>query len=240
MGMPITIEVVDTISVKELDTIFEYFVDVDERFSTYKDTSEMSRVNDGLDKIYWSKEMITVIELCEQTKNETNGFFDIKHNGTLDPSGLVKGWAVYNAAKKLDAMGKRNYYVEAGGDIQVAGKNESGDDWTIGIRNPFNTTEIIKSITLSGKGVASSGTYIRGQHIYNPFQSDQNIETIKSLTVIGPNVYEADRYATACFAMGEKGINFVENLPDFEGYMVDNTGIATFTSGFKNLTYAHV
>ena len=56
------------------------------------------------------------------------------------------------------------------------------------------------------------------------------------MTVIGPNVYEADRFATPAFAMGKKGIDFVENLPGLEGYMVDKDGIATMTSGFEKYT----
>ena len=56
---------------------------------------------------------------------------------------------------------------------------------------------------------------------------------IISLTVIGPNVYEADRFATAVFAMGRKGILFLESLDGFHGYAVDSRGIATMTSNFK-------
>ncbi len=53
------------------------------------------------------------------------------------------------------------------------------------------------------------------------------------MTVIGPDVYEADRFATAAFAMGRMGVAFVEGLDGFEGYMIDAQGIATYTSGFE-------
>jgi thiamine biosynthesis lipoprotein len=46
-------------------------------------------------------------------------------------------------------------------------------------------------------------------------------------------VYEADRFATAAFAMGKRGIYFIEQLPGFEGYMIDASARATFTSGFE-------
>jgi thiamine biosynthesis lipoprotein len=59
------------------------------------------------------------------------------------------------------------------------------------------------------------------------------LQDIVSLTVIGPNVYEADRFATAAFAMGKRGIYFIEQLPGFEGYMIDAAARATFTSGFE-------
>ena len=59
------------------------------------------------------------------------------------------------------------------------------------------------------------------------------IEDIVSLTVIGPDVLEADRFATAGFAMGRAGILFIEQTPGLEGYLVDRNGRATLTSGFE-------
>lgn len=38
-----------------------------------------------------------------------------------------------------------------------------------------------------------------------------------SLTVIGPDIYEADRFATAAFAMGVDGIYFLEKLGGVRG-----------------------
>jgi thiamine biosynthesis lipoprotein len=46
-------------------------------------------------------------------------------------------------------------------------------------------------------------------------------------------VYEADRFATAAFAMGKRGIQFIEKLVGFEGYMIDVEARATLTSGFE-------
>jgi thiamine biosynthesis lipoprotein len=60
----------------------------------------------------------------------------------------------------------------------------------------------------------------------------QPLTEVVSLTVIGPDIYEADRFATAAFAMGQAGIIFVEQLEGFEGYLINQEGQATFTSGF--------
>src|SRR5262249_50166152 len=144
-----------------------------------------------------SQDMQTIFALAEQTKQETNGYFDIEHNGQYDPSGIVKGWTIANAAEILRQKGFANFYVEAGGDIQVAGNNSRGEPWRIGIRNPFTMNEIVKVLTLHDGGIATSGTYIRGQHIYNPKHAGELITEIVSLTVIGPDIYEADRFATA-------------------------------------------
>ena len=234
MGMPIEIEVVGEEARQALEDAFAHFVTVDERFSTYKDDSEISRINRGeLTHEEASDLMREVFDLAEKTRVETGGYFNIRHPKThLDPSGIVKGWAVYNAAARIRAAGHEDFMVNAGGDIAVSGRNASGEEWSIGIRNPFNTREIVKVVYPRGKGIATSGSYIRGAHIYNPHTPNEKLDDIVSVTVIGPDVLEADRFATAAFAMGKKGIEFIEYLPGFEGYAIDKDGIATMTSGF--------
>ena len=146
---------------------------------------------------------------------------------------MVKGWAIHNVSKLLTNLGCKNFYVDAGGDIEAHGKNSKGEVWRFGIKNPFNEKEIIKVVQLQDKGIATSGTYIRGQHIYNPITRKQEINDIVSLTVIGPNIYEADRFATPAFAMGKKGIEFLAKQNGLEGYMISSDGIATMTEGFN-------
>jgi thiamine biosynthesis lipoprotein len=232
MGMPVKITTVDTISDAILSEIFDYCRAVDERYSTYKSTSEISRINAGLPKSKWSAEMRDIFRRCEITKSQTRGYFDpVQPDGTLDPSGIVKGWAVQNAAERLRRKGVTDFSVDAGGDIAVRGDSPSGGEWRIGIRNPFDRDQIVKVVGLRDQGIATSGTAIRGQHIYDPIEH-KSLDNIVSLSVIGPNVYDADRFATAAFAMGREGISFIENLKGFEGYMIDKDGIATMTSGF--------
>ncbi len=240
MGMPVTVEIVDeSASTESIEKVFSYFSYIDEKFSTYKSTSEIERLNrKELKEADLSNDMKEVLKLSEETKLATNGYFNIKKpDGLLDPSGLVKGWAIWNTAKILTKDGFKNFFVDAGGDIQTSGLNKEGKKWSVGISNPFNRDENVKIIYASGIGVATSGTYIRGQHIYNPHKIGE-LKEIVSITVIGPNIYEADRFATAAFAMGREGIKFIESLKGFEGYMIDKTGVATYTSGFEKYTYA--
>lgn len=243
--MPIFVEISDAEAAPELfDEVFSYFTYVDDKFSTYKDSSEISAINRGeIANDERSEDMKLVFALSEETKKLTNGYFDIvAQNGTYDPSGLVKGWAILNASRLLKNHGIKNFYIEAGGDIQTSGHNANGLPWHIGIQNPFaNKKEIVKVVHLKNNGIATSGTYRRGQHIYNPMKKNSTIDDVISMTVVGPDIYEADRFATAAFAMGQKGIEFIERLVGFEGYQIDRNGIATMTSGFNqyaNESYA--
>jgi FAD:protein FMN transferase len=229
MGMPVTVKIArneERKTKKDLERVYDYFKYIDEQYSPFKETSQVGRLNRGEEIC---KEMTQILRLAQDTKVETNGYFDIKRpGGKIDPSGIVKGWAIAQAADILRKLGYTRFYIDAGGDAEVVGKN-----WSWGIRNPFNVREIVKVLNLSNCGIATSGTYERGQHIYNPVTKSTEITDIVSLTVIGPDVYEADRFATPAFAMGKVGIEFIEKLPGFEGYMIDKRGIATMTSGFS-------
>jgi thiamine biosynthesis lipoprotein len=291
MGMPITIEIVssDKSAIEAIEQTFAYFTFIDEKFSTYKEGSEITFINKGLIRPEdASPEMKLIFALAAETKRETDGYFDIElpagrktpatehyqggdvaNTVQYEPSGLVKGWAILQAAQLIRDKGFHNFYVDAGGDVQMSGFNtETNTNWHVGIRDPFDKThqKIVKTVSLgtaslgivalgekasklAGEhivqnplmlGIATSGTYIRGQHIFNPKKPDEQIRDIVSLTVIATNVYEADRFATAAFAMGRSGIDFIErlnsrigNMRSFEAYMIDATGIATMTSGFE-------
>jgi thiamine biosynthesis lipoprotein len=240
MGMKINIEIADiNATAADINAAFDYLRHIDRKFSTYKKESEITKLNRGIiSKQQISNDMDLILKLSEETKSITNGYFDIfRPDGCIDPSGLVKGWAIYNASEIIKKRGFENYYVDAGGDMQINGNNSRGQPWKVGICDPFHKEDkLVKVLSASNCGIATSGTYIRGQHIYDP-KKKSKIEDIVSLTVIGPNIYEADRFATAAFAMGSKGIQFIESLNGLEGYMIDQNGIATMTSGFEQFTH---
>ena len=242
MGMPITIEIDEPRASAAIDRAFAYFDHVDRKFSTYKSESEIMRINRGDVPIAEaSAEMREIFRLAEDTKLETGGYFDIvNRQGIFDPSGIVKGWAIRHAARILEQAGFTDFYVEAGGDIQIHGlKTTDGvrRPWKVGIKDPFDQDKVVKIAYLGhNEGMATSGTYIRGQHIYNPKDKAATIDGVVSLTVIGPDVYEADRFATAAFAMGKAGIHFIEKQPGLEGYAIYPDRTATMTTGFERYT----
>ena len=215
MNMPVTVEILDTkILEGDIEKVFDYFREVDEKYSPFKTTSEVAKLNRGE---LVSDEMKVILRQAQDLKISTDGYFDIvRPDGKIDPSGIVKGWAIKNAAQILKKAGYKKFFVDAGGDAEIVGKN-----WKWGIRNPFNRSQIIKVLSLSDCGIATSGTYERGQHIYNPITKNTEITDIVSLTVIGPDVFEADKFTTPAFAMGKVGIGLIEAREGLEGYMID-------------------
>lgn len=234
MGMPMTVCIQDAGAGREdVAAVAAWFAEVDRRYSPYRETSEVSRLNRGeLDRSQLSDELADILRQCEQTKRETGGYFDSERDGRIDPSGLVKGWAIERASRLLAARGWTSHVVEAGGDVQAVGHNGAGEPWRVGIRNPFQREQIVKVLAVSNGGVATSGTAIRGQHIYDPWRPGPLESDVVSLTVIAPSIYDADRFATAAFAMGRDGLCFIAARPDLEAYAILADGTATFTQGF--------
>jgi FAD:protein FMN transferase len=232
MGMPVTIMYHDgAVKSSDIDNVFNFFKNVDQKYSPYIKISEVSRINKKeLTVENYSQELQEILELAETTKKQTNGYFDVWYQGDFDPSGIVKGWAIQKAAEMLQVY-TNDFYVEAGGDIQVHGKSETGKPWKIGVRNPIVRDENIAIVSLDNEAIATSGTAIRGNHIYNPVDEHMD-ETIISLSVISKRIIDADRMATAAFAMGKNGIQFIESLDGFEGYVVDKNKVATQTTNW--------
>src|SRR5579884_2379549 len=207
MGMPITIWVVDENSktASTIDKAFALFTKFDRIFSTYRPGSQISLINSGKLTIKDADaEVQSVIRTCRGLKKRMLGYFDINYNAKMiDPSGYVKGWAIKRACELLDKYGYDNYCVDAGGDVMFQGKgDENGTGWLTGIASPSDDQKIVKILWLKNRAIATSGDYIRGQHIFNP-HAGKPADQLASVSAIGPDICMADVLATTIFAMGQ-------------------------------------
>jgi thiamine biosynthesis lipoprotein len=222
MGMPIVVEVRDGDA--PLDEVFDWFRRVDETFSTYKEDSEISRVARG--EAAASPEVREVLGRCDELRAQTNGYFDAYAGGTLDPSGLVKGWAVDRAADLLDAAGVHVYVVNAGGDMRLRGT------WRVGIQHPLERRAIAAVVEATDLGLATSGEYARGRHVLDPHTAAAP-SGVLSVTISGPDLATADAYATAAFAMGAKvAPHWVARLRGYGAMLILSDGRVLTTPSF--------
>ena len=144
--------------------MFTWLRRVDALFSTYRAGSEISRIDRGELAIADADPLVSeVLVRCERVREETDGYFDARASGRLDPSGLVKGWAVERAAALLEASGERRFCVSAGGDLVVR-----GGPWRVGIRHPGRRRRLAAALTVRDAAVATSGAYERGAHVLDP------------------------------------------------------------------------
>lgn len=189
------------------DKAFARLRKIDKRFSPFKKSSELSRYSRGeLTEARLSREMKTVIKACKDWEKRTDGYFSAWFGGEFNPTGYVKGWAIAEAGKVVEKQGYKNYCLGSGGDILA--KSDSAKVWIIGIQDPKNPSKILNKLSIKNGAVATSGTYERGEHIINP-KTDQPARELLSITVAGPDIITADVLATAAFAMGKAGPDFV-------------------------------
>jgi FAD:protein FMN transferase len=234
MGMPVTIVVVDDdpAAPEAVEAAFEDFALLDRTFSPFLADSAVSGINRGELELSESGPLVQqALDLCRHYEQATAGYFSAWLPGRFDPSGLVKGWAIDRACSILDRHRLRNYFVDAGGDVQTRGTSDEGGPWRVGIRHPVSRNEVVRVILAEDLAVATSGTYEKGEHIVDPHTGKPARDWL-SVTVVGPDIFTADVYATAAFAMGEAGLDFIERTPAHEAYAIRPDLVARWTAGF--------
>ncbi|MCU1657807.1 MAG: thiamine biosynthesis protein [Pseudonocardiales bacterium] len=206
---------------------------VDRTFSTYRADSDISRLGRGEYTLAdCAPEVTEIIETCNRLTEQTQGYFSAYASGVLDPSGLVKGWAIETASDILVAAGSVNHCVNGGGDVQCAGDASPDQPWRIGVSHPLEPGMLAAVVIGTGLAVATSGTAERGAHVINP-HTRQPPSELASITLVGTRLGRTDAYATAGFAMGAAAREWIEGLPDHEAFAVCADGTAWSTSGWS-------
>ena len=226
MGTVATVEIADPVEEADrlIDEVFAWFHAVDERFSTYRPDSEVSRLGRGeLRPDACSADLVHVLDTCTQLWKDTGGYFDCYATGRFDPSGYVKGWSVQRASELLSASGATNHLVDVGGDIQTRGRPAPDARWEVGIRHPFDATMVCWVIAGTDLAVATSGTYERGYHVVDPLTGGL-ARALRSVTVVGRDLGTTDGYATAALAMGLPALQWLAALDGYAAGVVTADG----------------
>ncbi len=224
MGMPVTAHVRDrNFAPGDLDAAFAWLREVDALFSTYRPESEISRLGAGTLALADADPVVReVLARCDALREETPGAFDVRARGRLDPSGLVKGWALDRAAALVDA---RSLCLDGGGDLVLR-----GGPWRVGIRHPLECERLAAVLELEEGAVATSATYERGHHIVDP-RTGRPPRGVLSVTVTGSGLATADACATAAFAMGREGPAWTAGLDGCEAMTILEGGRVLSTPG---------
>jgi thiamine biosynthesis lipoprotein len=235
MGTVVSIDIADDLPESRLRELIastcDWLHEVDARFSTYKEDSEVSRLRRGaVQPADCSADLRLVLDRCADLWRETDGYFDAYATGPLDPSGYVKGWSVEVASARLAEAGSTRHHINAGGDIRMRGHGPDDRPWRVGIRHPWQADKLAWVLAVAEGAVATSGTYERGAHVWNP-RTGKAAAGLRSVTVAGPDLAVADAYATAALAMGEPGLAWLAKrvAEGYESAAVTEDGRA-FTS----------
>jgi len=183
----------------------------DRVFSTYREDSVVSRLGRGevsLDDC--PPEVAEVLAIGERARVESAGAFDVRRPGAggvpvLDPSGVVKGWAVQRAAAPLLALDDTDVCLSAGGDMVCRVVSPDREPWRVGIEDPLDPNRVLAVVPVRRGAVATSGHAHRGRHVVDP-RTGLPPEGVASVTVLAPDLVAADVDATAAYAMGRDGL----------------------------------
>jgi len=212
----------------------------DEIFSTWKAGSQISRLRRGaLTPAQCDAWVREVIELCDEARERTDGWFDPDLPDRsdpagprrFDPTGLVKGWAVERATRALSAaLPDHDVLVNAGGDIAVRCRRTDTPDWRLGIEDPADRTRALAVVPMRTGGMATSGAAARGAHIVDP-HTGEPVGRPGSVTVVGPDLMWADVQATAAFAMGDACEAYLARLAGHLSFVVRPDGSTATITG---------
>jgi thiamine biosynthesis lipoprotein len=210
MGTVISIDVREPAApavLAALDAAEAVLHEADDVFSTYRDGSWISRLaRREVRPRDLPAEVLEVLALCAEIEQLTDGWFSARWrgDGTLDPTGVVKGWAAERAGRVLSAAGLANHCVNAAGDVALAGRPAEDRGWGIGITDPRRAGAllgVVEAPACETFAVATSGIAERGRHIRDP-RTGRAVESVLSATVAGPVLSLADGLATALVAAG--------------------------------------
>jgi FAD:protein FMN transferase len=199
---------------------------MDLRFSHYRADSDISRWTAGDDvSDAAAADIEHVLRECGRLHRDSAGVFRARnpHTHALDTAGYVKGYAIGRAADGLRGHGLRSFSVGVGGDAAFAGSPDEDRPWQVAVQDPGRRFGVVAVIPVVDGAVATSGTQERGDHIWLGDRPTQ-MTGLQSFTVVGPDIAEADAYATIGFAMGESGMAWVRAHEDYRSLVVRTDG----------------
>src|SRR5688572_4671713 len=160
--------------------------------------------------------------------------------------GFGKEYAVDMTAQIATEHGIVSALVDFGHDLRAIGAPPGRPAWHIGLEDPKAPGTAAGSLAIVGKGVASSGDYIRGfvlegkryGHIIDSRTGRPVANGCIQSTVIAANCLQAGVLSTTAFVLGAtRGIEFIQQCPGAEGLLVMDRARAQ-TRGFFNYVAA--
>ena len=196
--------------------VVEELREVDRVFSTYRPDSTINRLDRGEIALeQCPAEVSEVLGLGRQAEQQSGGAFSLRlPDGSgrrrLDPSGVVKGWAVERASRCLAALEDTDFCLSAGGDLVCHVADRDRPPWRIGVEHPDDPSRLVAVVPVRSAAVATSGTRHRGQHLVDA-RTGRPATGVASVTVIDGSLTWADIDATAAFALGDRAADWLRS-----------------------------
>lgn len=155
--------------------------------------------------------------------------------------GIGKGYAIDRGVEILRRRGLRDFMIQAGGDMYVAGKKD-GRPWRLGIQDPRGPRDrIFAAIDLSDSTFSTSGDYersfvkdgVRYHHIIDP-ATGEPARGCRSATILTDRAVVADGLSKVAFWLGPReALALFERLPNVDAVIVTSSNEVIVTPRLK-------
>ena len=208
-----------------MNDAFDEVARLEALMSTYRDDSELSRVNrEGASQpVEVSRDTLECVRAALAVARQSHGAFDptltahghldvrvdvarstiafLREGLRLDLGGIAKGYALDQAARVLESRGVTRALLNFGGQVLALDAPPDRDGWIVAIRDPRDPEELIGYYSVRRASVSTSAAYERGRHIVDPRDGASRLSTL-SATVWAPTATAADGLSTALDVLG--------------------------------------
>ena len=168
---------------------------------------------------------------------------------SLDVGSVGKGYAVEMVAQAAEARGLTSALISVGGNLRAIGTKPDGSQWSGGVENPWNASEVytadssyVSAVNMSDKALVTSGDYqryfvvdgVRYHHLIDP-ETLWPAKYFNGVSVLCPDSGVADCLTTGLFCMPlEEGQKLVERLDGVEALWCTTDGQLVKSSGWAD------
>ena len=222
----------------------------DYREAAEKDASEADNTLPTQEELEAAAQHCDINDLVIDEKAKTVYLSDPEMS--LDVGSVGKGYAVEMVCRAAEARGLTSALVSVGGNLRAIGTKPDGSQWTGGVENPWNASEVYTNtnsifgspINMSDLALVTSGDYQRyfvvdGKRYHHLIDPDTlwPAAYFNSVTVLSRDSGQADCLTTGLFCMPlEEGQKLVESLDGVEAMWCTPDQQAVASSGWESHT----
>ena len=214
----------------QMDALHADLVTYNQLYDIYNDypgVTNVKTINDNAGKapVEVDDRILSMLELADQMYATTNGKLNIAMGS------VGKGYAVEMVCQAAEARGLTSALVSVGGNLRAIGVKPDGSQWTGGVENPWNASDLYTAssmlsgaINMSDMALVTSGDYQRyfvvdGQRYHHLIDPDTLFPStyFNGVTVLCSDSGLADCLTTGLFCQPlEDGMKIVESLDGVE------------------------
>lgn len=194
-----------------------------------------TEISESIDKIDYTKIVL----------DEENRTIELLEEGMIiDLGGIAKGYAADKLSEYLTSKGVNSAMINLGGNIFAKGSKTTGENWGIGVQNPFDTRgDYFGVLKVTNKSIVTSGVYERFlevngttyHHILNPFTGYPVDNNLMGVTIVADKSMDADGLSTSLFTLGiDEGMKLIQSLDGVEAIFINDEKEVYVSEGITN------